>query len=137
MRLRSATLRSFHDADTVNAVADVLQHTTPALRQESVKALATLYKVEAKWDGGWWTPRPDTRGPYYKSEAWAMTPRVASLLEQAANDPDVPTAKLALVYIGLIEVKEAVLFWGLAKDAYARHAGGPLGEARVVDYGAG
>ena len=34
-------------------------------------------------------------------------------------------------------VKEAVLFWGLAKDAYARHSGPPLAEARVVDYGAG
>jgi SAM-dependent methyltransferase len=35
-------------------------------------------------------------------------------------------------------VKEAALFWRLAKEAYARHGGGrPIGEARVVDYGAG
>jgi hypothetical protein len=35
-------------------------------------------------------------------------------------------------------VKEAVLFWRLAKDVYARHGRrGPLKDATVVDYGAG
>lgn len=34
-------------------------------------------------------------------------------------------------------MKEAALFWGLAKSAYAEHAGAPLAEARVADYGAG
>jgi len=36
-------------------------------------------------------------------------------------------------------VKEAVLFWGLAKSLYARHARKrpPLAEATIVDYGAG
>lgn len=35
-------------------------------------------------------------------------------------------------------VKEAALFWRLAKAAYAEHGGGrPIGEARVADYGAG
>jgi len=103
------TLRGFHDAPTVAAVADVF-HTAadPSLRQDAILALGRLYHVEGKWNGTWWTPHPDTRGPYYTNEPWAMSDRVAALLIEATGDRDVPTAKMALTYIGLIEVNEAI-----------------------------
>ena len=102
------TLRSFHDANTVDAIANVYKSAaTPALRQDAIRALARLYHVEAKWDGKWWTPHPDTRGPYYVREPWALSSVVANHLILASGDRDPDTAKLALSYIGLIEVKEA------------------------------
>ncbi len=102
------TLRPFHDLETVDAIASVYNSASDAkLRQEAIKAFARLYHVESKWDGKWWTPHPDTRGPYYVSAPWALTDRVAGLLIAATADRDVETAKTALEYIGLIEVKEA------------------------------
>lgn len=102
------TLRGFHTAPSVAAVAEVY-HTAQAaaLRQDAIRALATLYHVEGKWNGSWWTPHPDTRGPYYTSEPWAESERVANLLVEATGDRDLAAAKLALEYIGLIEMKEA------------------------------
>jgi putative membrane-bound dehydrogenase-like protein len=103
------TLREFHDANVVTAVAEVLAKApTPALRQDAIRTLAKLYRVEGKWDGKfWWTPRPDTRGPYYEHAPWSQSSRVATLLMGAIGDRDEPTAKLALFFIGNIEAKEA------------------------------
>jgi putative heme-binding domain-containing protein len=103
------TLREFHDEQTVYAVASLKQSAaTPALRQEIIKALAKLYHVPAPWDGKmWWTPHPDTRGPYYVHVPWPQSPRVANLLLELASDADVATAKMALNYIGIVEMKEA------------------------------
>ena len=116
------TARSFHDVQTVGTVGEVMHATTePSIRQDAILALGRLYHVEGKWDGSWWTPHPDTRGPYYTSDPWAMSDRVAALLIEASGDRDLPTAKMALSYIGLIEVKEAI-------PTLARmiSAGGPL-----------
>ncbi len=102
-------LREFHTDATVNAVAQVFATApTPALRQDAIKTLTQLYHVETKWDGKWWTPRPDTRGPYYVHEPWAQSERVANVLIGAIDDRDPPTAKMALQYIGFVEMKEAV-----------------------------
>jgi putative membrane-bound dehydrogenase-like protein len=101
------TLREFHDEKTVNAIA-ALQASRGVAAAEIIKALAKLYHVEGPWDGkSWWTPHPDTRGPYYVHVAWSQSPRVANLLLAAANDSEVATAKMALNYIGLVEMKEA------------------------------
>ncbi len=103
------TARSFHDVQTVAAVGEVMHATTePSVRQDGILALGRLYHVEGKWNGSWWTPHPDTRGPYYTNEPWAMSDRVAAMLIEATGDRDVPTAKMALSYIGLIEEKEAI-----------------------------
>jgi hypothetical protein len=55
--------------------------------------------------------------------------------------PDYPDHKLVGALTGnrsLAEaMKEASFFWRLAKAQYAQHGRRPLGEARVVDYGAG
>jgi putative membrane-bound dehydrogenase-like protein len=118
------TLREFHDDATVSAVAALLQSplaatprvarpaatqpAPPTLREEIVKALAKLDHVPGKWDGkSWWTPHPDTRGPYYVHVPWPQSPRVADLLLGLAQDADPAVAKSALNYIGLLEMKEA------------------------------
>lgn len=118
------TLREFHELESVNAVAALKQSSAatpapapatapaadaqPVLRHEIVKTLARLYHVQGEWDGKqWWTPHPDTRGPYYVHVPWAQSSRVANVMIDAANDADLSTAKLALHYIGLLEMKEA------------------------------
>jgi putative membrane-bound dehydrogenase-like protein len=103
------TLREFHTEKTVSAVAQLLQsNPSPALKQQAVLALTKLYHTESKWDGSWWTPRPDTRGPYYVHGPWAQTQRVADLMTALSTDRDVETAKKVLAYMGLVEMKEAV-----------------------------
>ncbi len=103
------TLRSFHDDQTFAAVSDLMKRdNAPAMRQEIVKALARLYHVEAKWDGTWWTPHPDTRGPYYVAESWARSADVARLMLTLAEDHDTAVATMALNYVGMIEMKEGL-----------------------------
>lgn len=102
-------LREFHTDKTVTAVTRFYATApTPALRQEAIKALTKLYHVESKWDGKWWTPHPDTRGPYYVHEPWKGTDRVSAAMVNAIGDADLQSARLVLTYLGLVEMKEAV-----------------------------
>jgi putative membrane-bound dehydrogenase-like protein len=103
------TLRTLHDPKTVQAVTAFLdKQPAPPLRQQAIKTLACLYKVEAPWDGSWWTPRPDTRGPHFKPIEWAQTKTVAARLGHAIDDPDPATAKVAIFQCGLSQIPEAV-----------------------------
>jgi putative membrane-bound dehydrogenase-like protein len=116
------TARMMHDPRIVAAVSKYLDNESDAkLRGQAVRALACLYKVEAKWDGSWWTPRPDTRGPQFKTSTWDQTAVVAQRLAKSIDDPDPATAKVALTMCGLVQVPEAI-------PALARliQSGGPL-----------
>jgi putative heme-binding domain-containing protein len=49
-------------------------------RQGLLTALCRLHSTEGTWKGESWGTRPDTRGPYYKIEAWSETPRISAAL---------------------------------------------------------
>src|SRR5207248_5598960 len=98
------TMREFHDPKVVAVVSDFIIHQqNPALRREAVHSLARLYLTEAPWDGSWWTPHPDTRGPYYHRSPWAQSQTVANLILREIDDPDLESAKLAIFQAGLCE----------------------------------
>ena len=66
-------------------------------------------------------------------------PGLAGIKAALPDYPDVSWVQDCTGNLTLFEaMKEAVLFWGLAKDVYEQHGRrGPLSEATVVDYGAG
>ena len=74
-------LRNVHEVRVIDALikrlAESKQH--PLL----LETLCRLYYKEADWDGSWWTTRPDTTGPYYKTAAWEGTERISGILQEA------------------------------------------------------
>jgi putative heme-binding domain-containing protein len=87
-----------HDPKVVTGLATRLnRETNPDNRLALTSALSRLAKVEAPWNGTWWTPRPTTGGPYYQAAPWAQTASVVaavnSLVEKASPEE---TVKLGL-----------------------------------------
>jgi len=50
-------------------------------KKQILTTLSRLYKKEAPYDGSWWwSTRPDTHGPYYKSITWQSSSEIKTLL---------------------------------------------------------
>lgn len=59
------------------------------LKTEIVGTLARLYHEEAPYDGSWWwSTRPDTHGPYYKTAEWKSSPEIKKFLVDAWKKSD-------------------------------------------------
>ncbi len=56
--------------------------TGEAARAGILRTLIRLAQEEAPYDGSWWwSTRPDTRGPYYRPQAWAATEKIADFVK--------------------------------------------------------
>ncbi len=66
------------------------------LRRPILKALCRLYSREATWEGGWWSTRPDTSGPYYRAEKWEQTDKIAQTLRSTLGSADDNAARWLL-----------------------------------------
>ncbi|MFT3702920.1 MAG: c-type cytochrome [Agriterribacter sp.] len=75
-------LRYMHDAKAVNGLITAYNKPADAdLKNQLLVTLARLYKEETPYDGSyWWSTRPDDHGPYYKSEPWALSDTIKTLL---------------------------------------------------------
>lgn len=75
-------LRYMHDAKAVNGLIAAYSKTEDAAQKSRILVtLARLYKEETPYDGSyWWSTRPDDHGPYYKSQTWAMSDNIRSLM---------------------------------------------------------
>lgn len=52
-----------------------------AIKSQILTTLGRLYKQEAPYDASWWwSTRPDTHGPYYKSIVWGSSPAIKKML---------------------------------------------------------
>ncbi|AUD03678.1 DUF7133 domain-containing protein [Spirosoma pollinicola] len=52
-----------------------------AIKSQILTTLGRLYKQEAPYDASWWwSTRPDTHGPYYKSVVWDSSPTIKKML---------------------------------------------------------
>ncbi len=50
-------------------------------KNQILTTLGRLYKQEAPYDASWWwSTRPDTHGPYYKSVVWESSPAIRKML---------------------------------------------------------
>jgi putative membrane-bound dehydrogenase-like protein len=90
-------LQSLHEAPVVDGLLAKLRAThDDTLRKGILKVLCRLYFREADWDGGWWTTRPDTSGPYYKPVTWDRSEQIGQALRDALNHADTDTARWLL-----------------------------------------
>ncbi|MGV3763486.1 c-type cytochrome, partial [Parapedobacter sp.] len=75
-------MRYFHDDRVVDALIGAYDHTEDAVyRGKIINTLARIYHREPAYDASWWWgTRPDTHGPYYKTEEWSSTPAIRGFL---------------------------------------------------------
>ncbi|GAB2537424.1 hypothetical protein GCM10027085_30030 [Spirosoma aerophilum] len=75
-------LRYMHTPEAVSGLINAYGQTTNAgLKNQILTTLGRLYKQEAPYDASWWwSTRPDTHGPYYKSIVWESSPAIKTLL---------------------------------------------------------
>ncbi|WP_373513734.1 c-type cytochrome [Persicitalea sp.] len=75
-------LRYMHDPKAVNGLMTAYQKTTDEAQKNMILGtLARLYQKEAPYDGSWWwSTRPDTHGPYYKTSTWESSPAIKEFL---------------------------------------------------------
>jgi putative heme-binding domain-containing protein len=79
-----------HDPKAVSGLLAAYAKTTDAAQKNKIlTTLARLYKKEADYDGSWWwSTRPDTHGPYYRSIEWESSPQIKNLLVEEWKKSD-------------------------------------------------
>ncbi|MFT4031091.1 MAG: HEAT repeat domain-containing protein [Siphonobacter sp.] len=77
-------LRYMHDPKAVSGMIRAYQKATdPALKTQILQTVARLYHKEAPYNGSWWwSTRPDSHGPYYKTVEWESSPAIKAFLTQ-------------------------------------------------------
>ncbi len=86
-------LRSMHDRKAVEGLIQKLGSArSTELRRGILATLIRLYHREADYKGSWWGIRPDSTGPYYDRQEWALSKRIGSVITSAVLDSDAPTA---------------------------------------------
>src|SRR5690606_1390756 len=75
-------MRYFHDDRVVDALIGAYDRTDdPTYREKIINTLARIYHREPAYDASWWWgTRPDTHGPYYRTEEWSSTPAIRGFL---------------------------------------------------------
>lgn len=75
-------LRYMHDVKAVDGLLKAYDNTEDKnLQKQIVSTLARLLHKEARYDGSWWwSTRPDTHGPYYKTARWKGSDKIEAFL---------------------------------------------------------
>ncbi|HQD10732.1 MAG TPA: c-type cytochrome, partial [Flavihumibacter sp.] len=75
-------LRYMHNAKAVDGLINAYGNTTSSsLKEKILTDLARLYWVEQPFDAStWWSTRPDSHGPYSRTEAWSETEKIKNFL---------------------------------------------------------
>ncbi|CAG5000645.1 hypothetical protein DYBT9275_02504 [Dyadobacter sp. CECT 9275] len=83
-------LRYMHHSQAANGLITAYKRTKDTtLKRGILTTLSRIYKKEAAYDGSWWwSTRPDTHGPYYKSVTWGSSDVIKSLLLSEFNKPN-------------------------------------------------
>lgn len=81
-------LRYMHDPKAVEGLLAAFEKTDELNKKaEILSTIARLYQKEAPYDGSWWWgTRPDTHGPYYKSEDWEASEKIKTFLIAQASE---------------------------------------------------
>lgn len=68
------TMRYMHEDKVVNGLIELYAGADDDLKEKILSNLARIYHEEAPYDASWWWgTRPDTHGPYYKTQDWSGT----------------------------------------------------------------
>ncbi len=84
-------LRYMHEPKAVDALISKYENSDDeAFRKDILMTLSRLYQKEADYDGSWWwSTRPDTHGPYYKTTTWEASNTIKTfLVEQVAGSEE-------------------------------------------------
>ncbi len=75
-------MRYMHNPKVVKALIEAYNHSTEEVfKKKVISTLARIYHKEAPYDTSWWwSTRPDTHGPYYKTIEWEQSPVIRSFL---------------------------------------------------------
>ncbi|MEQ9582241.1 MAG: c-type cytochrome, partial [Arenibacter sp.] len=76
-------MRYMHSPKAVDGMIKTYENTEDTVfKNKIINTLARLYHQEAPYDTSWWwSTRPDTHGPYYKTVEWDYTPVIRSFLK--------------------------------------------------------
>jgi putative membrane-bound dehydrogenase-like protein len=86
-------MRYLHDGKAVEGLIKKLGTVRSAeLRRGILATLIRLYHREGDYTGTWWGIRPDSTGPYYDRQEWALSKRIGSVITSAVLDGDAETA---------------------------------------------
>lgn len=82
--------RYFHDTRVTDKLMELYDKSDrPAEKEKYLHTLARIYHQEADYDATWWWgTRPDSHGPYYKTEEWEATPVIRSFFENENKNAD-------------------------------------------------
>lgn len=79
-------LKTQHEPAVVAGIISRLDREAVAARRRLLlTALCRLHFREGEWKGSGWGLTPDITGPYFQTEAWEETPRIAATLKQAVK----------------------------------------------------
>ncbi len=75
-------LKYMHSKKAVDGLISAYKSSKkPDYKKQILTTLSRLYTKEAPYDGSWWwSTRPDTHGPYYKSITWESSSKIKALL---------------------------------------------------------
>jgi len=75
-------MRYMHNPKVVKALIETYNHSNDeSFKKKAMNTLARIYHKEAPYDTSWWwSTRPDTHGPYYKTIEWEQSPVIRSFL---------------------------------------------------------
>jgi len=103
------TLRYMHSPVAVDGLINAYENTTsPTYKRALLNTLARLYFQEADYDTSWWwSTRPDTHGPYYKTVEWDETAKIRDFMmaewEKASDNDKLFYSELNVKYRLAIE----------------------------------
>jgi len=77
-------MRYMHSPEAVDGMIKAYGNTEDVVfKNNIINTLARIYHQEAPYDTSWWwSTRPDTHGPYYKTVEWDYTPVIRSFLKE-------------------------------------------------------
>lgn len=138
-------MRYMHSPKVVEGLIKAYDETENAEFKEKVSnTLARLYHQEAPYDTSWWwSTRPDTHGPYYKTVEWEMTPIIGEFLTQEwKKTPEErkdlyaelnSKYRLGIEEFGILEKREPKEDMPLVDLDKIKNKKGQVGEASIED----
>ncbi|GAA5220027.1 hypothetical protein GCM10025777_06570 [Membranihabitans marinus] len=135
-------MRYIHDKKIIEALIQSYDDADIIDKHKIVNTLARLYFKEQPYDASWWwSTRPDTHGPYYKTMEWEESPLIREFLVnswKSDGDKDFYTElntkyRLGIDDFGIIEINQP------KEDAPAvdleklKNKKGQIGKASIED----
>lgn len=136
-------MRYMHSPEVVDGLIKAYDKTDEVgFREKISHTLSRVYHQEAPYDTSWWwSTRPDTHGPYYKTVDWEYTPVIRAFLTkewEKAEDKELYAElnskyRLGIDEFGILEKREPKEDMPLVDLEKIKNKKGQVGEASIED----